>query len=405
MNKKRIFIAIQYLEIGGAERSLIGLLNAIDYKKYDVDLFIYNHSGDFLNLIPKKVNLLPENPKYACITKPMISVLKKGYFDIFLGRLWAKYKNKTFEKKQKEKGKESIAAFQYIANFTTPFLPSLEQLGVYDLAISFLIPHNIVKDKVKANKKWAWIHTDYSSVSLNVKEELPIWNAFDRIITISNSVSQGFLFRFPSLKNKLLPIDNILSETFVRSEADKPFTHPLWNNEISTIKICSVGRFSYPKAFDRAVYICKELVKKIGNIKWYIIGYGSDEHLIRNIISQTKMDDHFILLGKQPNPYPFIKACDIYVQPSRYEGKAVTVREAQILEKPVIITHFPTAPSQLQDGIDGIIVPDDIEGAAQGILSFIQDKNKQKEIRNYLHSHHYGNEEEANKLDLAFVEE
>ena len=117
------------------------------------------------------------------------------------------------------------------------------------------------------------------------------------------------------------------------------------------------------------------------------------------------MEDHFILLGKQSNPYPFIKACDFYIQPSRYEGKAVTVREAQILEKPVIITNFPTAPSQLQDGIDGIIVPDDIEGAAQGILSFIQDTNKQKEIKNYLHTHHYGNEDEAKKLDLAFSEE
>ena len=213
MNKKRILIAIQYLEIGGAERSLIGLLNAIDYKKYDVDLFVYSHSGEFMNFIPKEVNLLPEDPKYSCISKPMIEVLKKGYFDIVLGRLWAKYKNKQFEKKLKEEGKENIAAFQYIAKAITSFLPSLEQLGVYDLAISFLIPHNIVKDKVKANKKWAWIHTDYSSVSLNVKEELPIWDAFDRIITISNSVSQGFLFRFPSLKNKLLPIDNILSES------------------------------------------------------------------------------------------------------------------------------------------------------------------------------------------------
>ena len=405
MNKKRILIAIQYLEIGGAERSLIGLLNAIDYKKYDVDLFVYSHSGEFMNFIPKEVNLLPEDPKYSCISKPMIEVLKKGYFDIVLGRLWAKYKNKQFEKKLKEEGKENIAAFQYIAKAITSFLPSLEQLGVYDLAISFLIPHNIVKDKVKANKKWAWIHTDYSSVSLNVKEELPIWDAFDRIITISNSVSQGFLFRFPSLKNKLLPIDNILSESFVRSEADKPINHPLWDNETNTIKICSVGRFSYPKAFDRAVYICQIIVRRIENIKWYIIGYGSDEQLIRKIISQTKMDNHFILLGKQPNPYPFIKACDIYVQPSRYEGKAVTVREAQILEKPVIITHFPTAPSQLQNGIDGIIVPDEIEGAAQGILSFIQDTNKKKEIKSYLHSHHYGNEQEAKKLDLAFTEE
>ena len=52
--KKRLFIAIQYLEIGGAERSLIGLLNAIDYTRYEVDLFVYDHRGEFMPLIPKE---------------------------------------------------------------------------------------------------------------------------------------------------------------------------------------------------------------------------------------------------------------------------------------------------------------------------------------------------------------
>lgn len=405
MAKKRIFIAIQYLEIGGAERSLIGLLNAIDYTKYDVDLFVYSHTGEFMKLVPNQVRLLPEISKYACISKPMTEVLRKGYLDIILARLWAKHRNKQFKKERREKGKDSIAVFQYIATATTPFLPSLKKYGTYDLAISFLIPHNIVRDKVAAKKKWAWIHTDYSSVSMDVEEELPVWSSFDKIITISDSVSQGFLFRFPSLKDKLMLVENILSEKFVRDEAEKPLEHPLWDNEDGVIKLCSVGRFSYPKAFDRAAYICKNIVDKGLRIKWYIIGYGATENLIREAIAKTQMEDHFILLGKQSNPYPFIKACDFYIQPSRYEGKAVTVREAQILEKPVIITNFPTAPSQLQDGIDGIIVPDDIEGAAQGIISFIQDTNKQKEIKNYLHTHHYGNEEEAKKLDLAFSEE
>lgn len=402
--KKRIFISIQYLEIGGAERSLIGLLNAIDYTKYDVDLFVYRHTGEFMSLIPEQVRLLPEEPKYASLSRPMKEVLKQGYIDIILGRLWAKQKAKSFIKKYGEEGKDDISVFQYVASATTPFLPSLEKYGEYDLAISFLIPHNIVKDKVKAKKKWAWIHTDYSSVTMDTKAELPVWNAFDKIITISDSVSDGFLFRFPSLKNKLKLMENILSEKFVRDEAEKGFTHPLWKNEGNTIKLCSVGRFSYPKAFDRAANICKELVEKGLKIRWYIVGYGGDEPLIRKAIAETHMEDHFILLGKQSNPYPYIKACDIYVQPSRYEGKAVTVREAQILCKPVVITHFPTAPSQLTDGVDGLIVPDSIEGAAEGLAAFIRDSDKHESFIKYLQTHHYGNEEEAQKIDLAFIE-
>ena len=78
----RIFIAIQYLEIGGAERSLIGLLNALDYSRCQVDLFVYRHSGEFMNLIPKEVNLLPEVKKYTTLTRPIRKIIREGYWDI-----------------------------------------------------------------------------------------------------------------------------------------------------------------------------------------------------------------------------------------------------------------------------------------------------------------------------------
>ena len=56
---KRIFIAIQYMELGGAERALLGLLDALDASRFQVDLFVYRHSGELMPLIPDKVNLLP----------------------------------------------------------------------------------------------------------------------------------------------------------------------------------------------------------------------------------------------------------------------------------------------------------------------------------------------------------
>jgi len=403
---KRIFIAIHYLEIGGAERSLIGLLNALDYSKYAVDLFVYQHRGEFMSLIPKQVNLLPEIGSYAAIEKPLKEALVEGHFGVVIGRLFARWKGKRFAKKHR--GKESIAVFQYIHSYIVTFLPSLYKYGEYDLAMSFLIPHNIVKDKVKAKQKWAWIHTDYSFLEMDTKMELPIWSAYDKIISISEDVSKGFLAKFPSLKNKILLMENILSEQFVREQAEIPIddsqltihnSDKALNFQLSTLNLLSVGRYSYPKAFDRAVYICKALVEKGLNICWYIVGFGSEEAKIRKTIEEIGMQEHFILLGKKLNPYPYIKACDVYVQPSRYEGKAVTVREAQILCKPVIITNYATASSQVQDGIDGIIVPNDVEGAAEGISVFLQDKQKQEQIVSYLQTHHYGNEDEINIID------
>ena len=110
------------------------------------------------------------------------------------------------------------------------------------------------------------------------------------------------------------------------------------------------------------------------NVKWYLIGLGPDEELIRKKIEETGMQEHVIILGKKENPYPYMKACDIYVQPSRHEGKCVAVREAQILGKPVIITNYETSVSQLKDGYDGVIVSMDNEKCAQGIAEVIQIK-------------------------------
>ena len=112
------------------------------------------------------------------------------------------------------------------------------------------------------------------------------------------------------------------------------------------------------------------------------------------------MEEFVIILGKRSNPYPYMKACDIYAQPSRYEGKSVTVREAQMLCKPVVVTDYPTAKSQVLDGIDGVIVPMDNEGCARGIADFIQNHELQTKIADYLQIHDYGNMDEAKKINI-----
>ena len=396
--KKRIFIAIQYLEIGGAEKSLIEMLHAVDYQKCDIDLFVYRHHGELMNSIPKEVHLLPEDKAYSSLTRPIKDILKEGHLLIALGRMWAKRKSSRFVKRTKVK--DSIAIFQYVADCTTPFLPSLKKYGKYDLAISYLIPHNIVRDKVDAKKKWAWVHTDYSYVDIDMKDEYPVWAAFDKIAAVSKDVADSFTNKFPSLSDKVFVFENILSESAVREKAkavDAPTDLDGMRN-YERVKLCSVGRFSYPKAFDRAVEICKYLIDGGVKCRWYIIGYGGDEHLIRAAIEKHGMQKHFIILGKKENPYPYINACDIYVQPSRYEGKAVTVREAQILGKPVVITAYATAQSQVNNGKDGIIVPNDAKSAAEGLADFIRNDELRKQIATYLETHHYGNEQEIKKL-------
>ena len=217
--RPRILFVMHYLEIGGAETALIGLLNAIDYSRYDVDLFLHSHRGEMMTFVPKEVNLLPEIPIYAQIERPMKAVLKDGYIRMVAARMKAKMQTKRYLRRHSVK--ESAAGLQYTANAVTPMLPAINPTVEYDLAVSFLQPHNIVRDKVRAKKKACWIHTDYSVVDVNAELELPVWNAFDYVMSISDDVTKTFLQTFPTLGSKIVLMENILSPAFVRQRAEE----------------------------------------------------------------------------------------------------------------------------------------------------------------------------------------
>lgn len=397
MNKPRIFIAMHYMEIGGAETALVGLLNALDPARVDVDLFLYDHRGEMMQFIPEWVNLLPQIPKYSVLERPIVELVKRGFWGIAAARMWAKRISKVAYKRSGSK-LENNGGLDKMSKCTTPLLPKINPSMTYDLAISFLTPHRIVAEKVKAKKKIAWIHTDYTRVWVDAEAELKVWQKYNYVASISGDVTNTFLQVFPSLAPKIVEIENILSPSFVRKRAelqdvDKEIRHG------GAITLLSVGRFSDAKNYDNVPDICKRLINNTKlNIKWYIIGYGSDEALIRQKIKEAGMEEHVILLGKRSNPYPYIKACDIYVQPSRHEGKSVTVREAQMLCKPVVVTNYPTAPSQIRSGIDGVIVPMDNEGCANGLAEVICNKPLQERIIAHLKTHDYGNESEVEKI-------
>lgn len=226
-----------------------------------------------------------------------------------------------------------------------------------------------------------------------------MWSKYDYIASISPDVTKTFLQTFPLLAhtNKIVEIENILSPAFVRRRADIKNVEREMSKYGGEVKLLSVGRFSEAKNYDNVPDICRRMVKEGVDVKWFIIGYG-DEQLIRRKIEEAGMQEHVVILGKRSNPYPYIKACDIYVQPSRYEGKSVTVREAQMLCKPVVVTNYPTASSQIKNGVDGVIVPMDNEGCAKGLAKVIMDEVLQMRLTDYLKTHDYGNEYEVDKI-------
>lgn len=385
---KEILIASYDLEVGGVERSLISMLDNFDYENNNVDLMLYSHSGDFMNLISKSPNLLKEDKKYKTFRMSVAETIKSGQVLIGLSRIFARIKSKG----------NGIAQMQYMWESALPFLPKNKKR--YDVAISFLWPHYYVAEKVDANLKIGWIHTDYSTIDTDVELDLKIWKKFDYIVAVSEDCKKAFLKKYPSLESKLIVIENITSPDFVKKLADEEI-YDFPRNE-SDFNVLSVGRYCEAKGFDNAIKSLRILHDRgYTNIKWYIVGYGSDEKLYKSLIEENNLNDSFILLGKKTNPYPYIKNCDLYAQPSRYEGKAVTVSEAQILGKPVMLTNYATARSQVKEGVDGYITELSIEGIANGVEELYKNKRLRALISNNCNNTDFTNVKELDKLYSA----
>ena len=392
--KKKLLIVSHAMELGGAERSLVGLLDALDPQFWEIDLFLLRHEGELMGYIPDDINLLPEIPAYTVLARPMKNTLKEGHILLTAARLVGKLAAKRYN--QKHTFQDSAVSLEYSHKFTAPLMPRIQPQKTYDLAISFLTPHYFGAKKVQAKKKIAWIHTDYSKVQVDRESELKMWDAYDHIASISEAVTEGFLKTFPELAQKIVMIENILPEKLVRRQAAEPIADmPRDDGEKILL---SVGRFSYAKNFDNVPWICKKITEAGLNVRWYLIGYGADEALIRKNIAQAGMEDRVVILGKRANPYPYIVACDLYVQPSRYEGNCVTVREAQLLGKPVVITRYATSASQLEEDVDGVIVPMDTEGCADGIVQLLRNPVTMQMLERNCRIRNYSNSEAVDKL-------
>lgn len=392
---KSILIFSHAMEIGGAERALLGLLENIDTTEYKVDLFLMRHQGELMKYIPDSINLLPELPQYASLAVPFTTVLKKGQVKVAWGRVQGKQKAK---KRVQELGlpQDNDVALEYSHKYTVDAMPRISEKE-YDLAISFLTPHYFVAEKVTAKKKIAWIHTDYSIVSVDKESQLKMWDNYDVIASISDKVTDSFVKTFPELDKKVQVIQNIMPMKYMMALKDEYEVE----DEMPTdgcVKLLSIGRFCTAKNFDNVPKICKLIREKGIDVKWYLIGYGGDEELIKSKIAEAGMQEYVIILGKKENPYPYIKACDIYVQPSRYEGKCVSVIEAQILNKPVVITDYATAKSQLQDGVDGVIVFLDNKKCAEDIANVVRDKELQNQLIENTKKHDYTYANEVKKI-------
>lgn len=315
MHKKKILFTLINLNIGGVQKTLINILNNLDYSKYEVDVMPLEEKKDLINLIPKEVKVLKVSD-YINLNTNNRSIIYRLDKNVSINKILRKYKNKF----------------------------DLE----YDIVVAFSGFNNyidLIPVSVKSKKKIIWVHNDFYNVikyskfsllhKLMYKRMSKKFKYFDKIVCVSDGVEKNINKLFNNkYSDKIVVINNCIDYDEILLKSNEK-TNIKFDNSFN---IVSTGRICKAKNFELLLNIHKRLLENEYNVKTYIIGDGIDKDSLKNSISINNLDDSFILLGSQKNPYPIMKKADLFVSTSLYESFGNTILESLILGVPVIST-------------------------------------------------------------------
>ncbi len=370
---KKLLFVIPTMRMGGAEQSLVSLLNSIDLDKYEVDLLLFEKGGDLLERIPSKICI----KEVDVITQSMLlefrkyfkKLLKTGKGSAIITRLIMMLNSKI----QNVTGNKRV--FNW--NMAKWYIPNRTE--EYDAAIGYLegVTDCYVIDKIHAKRKIGWIHTDISRQIRSYDAEGKYYQQFDQLVIISDECKKHFLKYYSNLEHKIEVVENITNHALIVNKSTERIPETFDRGRIS---IVTVGRLEYEKGIDIAVKAARILLDKGYDFKWHVFGDGIQKDDIQNMIQNLKLTEYFILEGITKNPYKYMSNADIIVQSSRYEGKSIVLDEAKILGKPIVVTNYPSAKDQIQDRVTGLIVEVSPEGVAEGVKQLIEDEGRRSAL-------------------------
>lgn len=379
MNDNKIALVIDTMSIGGIPKASIPFMKEL-LNYAEVSLILTNDKGQCQNEIPQGVHtyIIPytnDISKKIKSTKGFINYLCFMIKYIFYGHI-----SKRFVKNCIHVAKNS----DYILDKEFDCAIAYHGMNIHHLTRVFY--------NIKAKKKIAWIHGDHPFEGIHKKDIEILYNKFHSIVCVSKVTENNFLKDFPSLRNKtkvyynLFDVDKILKlskEEIEIFEKDK-------------INIVTVGRLSKEKGQEFIPSVVKELINNGYIIKWYIVGDGEDRKRIENLTKELKLEDYIKFVGFKNNPYPYIKNCDIYVQPSYTEGYPLTIFESAILNKPIIATDVGGTKEHLTPNKDYIEVKPNVDYIYNGVISLIDDEKLRNNLVENLRSRDLSNKNEVN---------
>lgn len=386
--KKKLLFVIDSLPCAGAEKSLITLLSQLDYEQYEVDLQLFAYGWTLDELVPKEVNFLPPlsytNYSNQNLKQMILNCRNLTQFKMIVARL--RY-SLFIRKGHLTNAQMARLYWQSIGSVIE------KNEKVYDVAISYAqgIPTFYVADKTRAAKKYAWVNVSYTLGEEDRLFQEKYYQAYERIVAVSESAEEIFLESFPMFKDRMTIIYDINDYQMIKRMSE---LEPEFKLDVPHLKLLTIGRLDHQKGYDIALEAARLLKERGILFTWYVLGKGGLYDEIKQTIQKYGLEKEFILLGITANPYPMIKQCDIYVQTSKFEGYGLAIAEARMLNKPVVTTKFDAVFNQMVHEKNGLVTTMDGVGVADGIERLLKEPDLYHAIVDYLNQEKKGNVEE-----------
>ncbi|KMP28817.1 MULTISPECIES: glycosyltransferase [Bacillus] len=391
MKKKILFMVIN-MNIGGTEKALLNMVAEIPKDQYEVTILMLEKKGDFLNFIPKEVRI-----EYVKDYEEMQYILNRPSRLVIADLIKQRKITKALQlavlyvisKIMKER---SVILKYCLQNYEDVYRN-------YDIAIAYAGPMDFISyfvaNKIEARRKVQWVHFDIEKIYFNKYFVNKVYKKFQHVFVVSDLGKMKLTQTVPELINKTETFFNIISPEMICKMANEGIG---FVDDFEGVRILTVGRLSIEKGQDLTISVLAKLKEAGYNVKWYCIGDGKERGMYEKLVKNYDVQGDYIFLGAVSNPYPFMKQCDIYVQPSRHEGYCITLAEARCFNNPIISTNFTGASEQIIDNHNGLIVQFDEQQMYDSIVQILSDKSLEGRLRKNIEKEVVDTREELKKL-------
>ena len=376
---KKILFVINTMGQAGAETAFLDFLKKMKGLECEISLYILMGQGEMIGKLPPYVRIL--NRSLSSLSVLTSQGRRKMALTVFHA-FWhhGKCCGKLYSIMQSFADMAKVKRIQSSKLFWRVLSDGAQRFETeFDLAVAWLEggAAYYVADHVNARRKAAFVHIDYKSAGYTRNMDRGCWRQFDRIFTVSEKVKGNFQAFYPEYAEKVDVFDNYIDQDFLRLRAKEAGG---FSDDFDGIRLLTVGRLTYQKAYDIAIETMSILKKSGHRVKWYVLGEGEQRRYLERKIDVLGLKEDFLLLGAVENPYPYYEQADIYVHATRFEGKSIAIQEAQTLGCAVIASDCSGNRELITDGEDGILCQLIPENIAESIIRISGDKEKRKKM-------------------------